>query len=269
MKIAVLGSRGYLGSYISNRLVSKKYDVLAITREDLDLTNYNAVVSWLTQHRPNIIVNCATAGRNSLASTSYSDVQNNLGIFLNFFNNSQYFDRFINIGSGAEFDITTDVNYANENDILKTIPSESYAYSKNIISRLVLEKDKFFTIRLFGCFDFSEPSNRLLKKISSNDFMEIDDRQFDYVSASDLFHLLEYYLNNDNLIKDINCVYPKKILISELIEKFISIHNINRNFNISSTLGKNYTGSSTNLESLNLNLEGLDVGLKLYLQKKI
>jgi len=268
MKIAVLGSRGYLGSYISNRLISKKYDVLPITREDLDLTNYSAVVNWLTQNRPNIIINCAIAGRNNLTDISYSAIQNNLGIFLNFFNNSQYFDRFINIGSGAEFDMITDIDHANENDILKITPAESYAYSKNIISRLVLEKDNFYTIRLFGCFDFSEPSNRLLKKISSNDFVEINDRQFDYVSASDLFHLLEFYLNNDNLIKDINCVYPKKILLSELIEKFISIHNIKRNFNISSTLGKTYTGSSTNLESLNLNLEGLDIGLKFYLQKK-
>ena len=264
MKIAVLGSRGYLGSYISNRLISKKYDVLPITREALDLTNYNAVVNWLTQNRPNIIINCATAGRNSLTSTSYSDVQNNLGIFLNFFNNSQYFDRFINIGSGAEFDITTDINHANENDILTITPAESYAYSKNIISRLVLEKDNFYTIRLFGCFDISEPSNRLLKKISSNDFMEINDRQFDYVSARDFFQLLEYYLNENRLIKDINCVYSKKISLSELLEQFIDIHNINRNFNISPVVGKNYTGSSVNLESLNLNLDGLYSGLTSY-----
>ena len=144
MKIAVLGANGFLGKFICNSLKEELYEVLPITRKDLDLLNFNEVKNWLVQNSPDIIVNCAiSVEKGKYDVINFDHIKNNLGIFLNFYNNDQHFNRFINIGSGAEFDLSRDINSATESEIFDRIPNDSYGYSKNTISRLILPKNKF------------------------------------------------------------------------------------------------------------------------------
>jgi nucleoside-diphosphate-sugar epimerase len=256
MKIAVLGSNGFLGNYICQNL---KHDVIPINRCNLNLNDFESVKQWLIDVSPDVIVNCATSGgKASLGETNYQDIQNNLSVFLNFFNNSQYVRKFINIGSGAEFDIDNNINQVKEAEILNVLPKDSYGYSKNIISRILLEKNNFYTLRLFGCFDKSEPDFRLFKKfLASSDFC-LSDRQFDYISAEDFLLILDYFIVNNPKVRDINCVYPNKLYLSEILDKF------NKEFKILKTDLKNYTGNGDRLLSLNIPLKGLDYGIKKY-----
>jgi DNA (cytosine-5)-methyltransferase 1 len=41
------------------------------------------------------------------------------------------------------------------------------------------------------------------------------DRKFDYISADDFYKIVDHYLKNDQLQKDINCVYETKHYLSE------------------------------------------------------
>jgi hypothetical protein len=202
-------------------------------------------------------------GKIGLHDQIFEDVQSNLSIFLNFYNNSNLFKKYINIGSGSEFDIRCDINNAAELSILDACPKESYAYSKNVIARMVLGKDNFYTLRIFGCFDQSEPDFRLFKKVLSNNISSILDRQFDYISASDFMKILKYYLYNDNLIKDINCVYSDKLYLSQILDKF------NKEIKINGINPLNYTGNGNNLSNLKIKLDGIDIGIKEYINGSI
>lgn len=258
MKVAVLGSSGFLGSYILHNL--KDCIVYPVTRNNLDLTNSVEVRQWLQDRRPDVIINCATAGgKTKMGDVNIAELQNNLSVFLSFYNNSDLVPKFINVGSGSEFDVSKDINLAQEINIVNSIPKETYGYSKNIISRMILEKENFYTLRLFGCFDKSEPDFRLFKKFIKGDVTSISDRYFDYFSASDFVKVVTYYINNDLLPKDINCVYQNKHLLSEILDKFnkeVRVVEINPN---------NYTGDGSKLASLGIDLDGLDKGILKYI----
>lgn len=258
MKVAVLGAGGFVGNIIVNYLQSKNYEVLPVTRRELNLTDYSAVQTWLATNKPYAVINCATAGgKQRMGDARLDDVQNNLTVFLNFYNNSQYFAKFINVGSGAEFDHSSNVDCAKETDILTVFPKDGYSYSKNIIARLVLEKENFYTLRLFGCFDRTDPDFRLFKRFLNNEPLGLVDRQFDFFSAQDFCRVLTYYLNTEAEHRDINCVYETKLYLSEILNKFKPVE-------IAKTTDKNYTGDGSRLAKLGIPLIGLDESIKDY-----
>lgn len=264
-RVAVLGARGFLGSYICHNL--RNHIILPVTRQTLDLTDYDQVSDWLDQARPDTIINCATAGgKTKLGDHNYSDLQNNVQLFLNFYNLSDKFHRFINIGSGAEFDRSLDIFQVQENDICRSNPSDSYGLSKNIIARLCLEKPNFCTLRLFGIFDSTEPDIRILKKCQIQQEITVNDCEFDMISARDFLRILDYYISvNEITYQDINCVYSDKTTLESIVRHFASIHNANLRISINrSATPKNYSGSGQRLANLGLDLWGLNTGLEHY-----
>ena len=257
MKVAILGAGGYLGTFITTFLTQKEYDVVPVTRQQLNLTDFAAVTNWLMMSKLDCVINCATASNISLENKSYNDVLNNLNIFQNFYNNSDLFGKFINIGSGAEFDRTRSIDNAAEEDILTAQPQDSYGFSKNIISRLSKQNDKFYTLRLFGCFYSSEPDFRLFKKVINGREVKIIDRQFDYISGQDFCTVLDHYLNNSVEYNDINCVYQEKVKLSHTLSMI-------RPVNIVEESSINYTGNGDKLAKLDLNLLGLVKSIENY-----
>jgi dTDP-4-dehydrorhamnose reductase len=271
MNIAVLGGSGFIGQHIVNNL-SSHHNVFSVNRSTIDLIDGVAVKQWLKKHKFDVIINCATIGKknNVIDEHSLLHAQNNLNLFMNFYSCHDHFNKFINIGSGAEFDLTRDINVELEEKIHGVFPSDSYGWSKNIISRMCSNKNNFFTIRLFGCFASDEPRYRLFPRLleasNTNTVISINsDRYFDYVSVQDFLLVLNHFIANDVEDRDINCVYEEKKLLSEIIFKFCEYHNIDFNLvKIDSNMGLNYTGSSDKIKKLKLNLNGLYQGIADY-----
>ena len=263
--IAILGANGFLGQYLTKFLIAAGHKVIPVTRKTVDLTNYWQVDQWLDFNNPDVIINCVTSGGGSRVNDiNYTNVQTDLGIFLNFFNNPKC-RRYINIGSGAEFDRRRNINNCVESEILSNTPIDSYGYVKNVISRLCLPKDNFYTLRLFGCFDSSEPDIRLFKKFLANKKINIDEKYFDTISALDFALIVKYYCETDKIIgKDVNCVYNEKILLSVLLRKFARAHIPGAIINVSNDRVPNYTGAGNLLNYMKIPLVGLDQGIKDY-----
>lgn len=263
MKIAVLGAKGFLGSYLVGSLVHNHH-VVPVTRDTLSLESYQAVDKWLTEVKPDVIVNCAmSASGNKVNDINYSDVQRDYAIFLNFYNNPKT-PKYINIGSGAEFDRRSNIANCQEQDILYAKPLESYGYTKNIIARSVLNRDNFYTLRLFGCFDGTELSTRLFAKFFAQKKIEVQDRYFDYISASDFARVVEYVAVNQVSVKDINCVYPDKRLLSDQLKMFAQYHIPSADIKHSHEINAAYTGDGNVLKNLGIPLQGLEQGIKDY-----
>jgi UDP-glucose 4-epimerase len=268
MKIAVLGANGFVGSSILGYLSSSD-DVIPVTRSTVDLLDRSRVLSYLREHQFDAIVNCAAVMRNN---DLIDDTRNNLGIFMNFYDLDGYFGKFINLGSGAEYDRTTNIDRIDENMIPFRMPSDSYGFGQNIKSRLCLGKDGFHTIRIFNCFGQGEAQTRLFPRLLSHRGVEPfeirDDRYFDYFSIADLCRVVASFIRNDHPEKDINAVYRDKILISEAARRFCAINGIYLDIRVSSTSDNNYCGSGDRLASLPIKLDGLDEGFRTYATTK-
>jgi GDP-L-fucose synthase len=270
MKVIVIGSRGFVGKSLYHHL-SSDHQVTGITRDTLDILNPVKVENFLKANRYDVIINAAAtmADTNIVGNaTGIADTRNNLGLFMNFHNCRSLFGKFINLGSGAEFDRTRNIDGANPEDVFKVMPIDSYGFGQNMKSRICQATDNFYTVRIFNCFGPGEMSTRLFPKyLKSEHFAISNDRYFDYFSVQDLCTVIDHCIDNTWAIKDVNAVYPTKYKISEVLGKFCTLNNLEPKFTVDSTSPNNYTGNGGPLNSLSIKLRGLDYGLQNYINK--
>lgn len=262
MKIAVLGAKGFVGSNITQHLQTS-FDVTPVTRNTIDLLNPLEVKDFLKTNCFDVVINCAAVMTDNV---SLNDARNNLGIFMNFYNNSGLFGKFINTASGAEFDRSTNIDNMFESSIFNCMPKDSYGWGQNIKARLCAQTSGFYNIRIFNCFGRGEPSTRIFPKFLKEGSITITgDRYFDYFSIQDLCTIVDHCVTHDWPINDINAVYEKKIKISEALELFCFVNNLKPKFTIESQSSNNYTGNALSLKTLGIKLTGLEEGFKNYL----
>lgn len=269
MKVLITGANGFLGNYLKTYL--NKYQVTALASSDLDLSDASAVCNFFgASEKFDVIINCAAKGRYAATARDEQILSTNLKIFMNLLTQSYKFERMINIGTGAEFGLTRNVDLAKESDIFQVLPDESYGLSKNIISRIATDLPNVHTVRLFGCFDPSEPPKRLLSGFiesikTKGSFTVTNDRYADYVSVTDFAVLIDMIIQGRVVDKDLNVVYKEKYKLSEILRKYCNLHNIDeRVITVANSVDNNYTGSSDLLDRYNFEFQGLDAALKEY-----
>ena len=59
MKIMITGAQGQLGRCLQDALAGLEHEVIAVGRNDLDITNSGAVLQFSERHKPQVIINAA------------------------------------------------------------------------------------------------------------------------------------------------------------------------------------------------------------------
>ena len=268
MKILITGSSGFIGSYLK-KYFNDKHEIICTTSKILNIEDTNTVDKFFDNNFFDAILHCAVSGRNQVHSTDQKIFNSNLKMFLNLYKNKNKFKKFINFGSGAEFGLDINIDQYHEDMIFNRYPKESYGCSKNIIARRIRELDNFFNLRIFSCLDKTEGDDRLLKKFKRSTLQgkkfTIENRYVDFISLYDIALVVDAVINEKIVEKDINVVYLEKNMLSDILNKYCDIHNIDKQFiEISNTSDKNYTGSGFKLSNFNIELQGIDVALREY-----
>lgn len=201
MNILITGRSGYIATSLRRSL---KHNITCIGRDDFDLTDTVVVDSWFKDKQFDVVIHTAIAGGKRTKKDSGEDFYQNLLMFYNLYKNRSNYNKFINLGSGAEQNINT-----------------PYGLSKRIIFDLIKNNPNFFTIRIFGLFDENELEERFIKQnirryINKKSIVIYKDKKMDFFYMEDFIKLIEYYINTDSLPLEVNCTYAYSYKLSEI-----------------------------------------------------
>lgn len=247
-KILITGGDGYVGSSLYATL-KENYNVTKISRKDFDLLDVNKLGEWFKSKRFDVVIHCAIQGGIRSKADKIDVLDDNLNMYYNLLRHKSHYGKFINIGSGAEL-----------------CGTGYYALSKKVIRESVLHYDNFYNIRAFGIFDENELDNRFIKAnmlryINKKPMLIHSDIKMDFFYMKDFVSLVEHYIENDNLDKEIDCCYSEKMYLSDIACEINKLDTWRVSIEIESSAveSKDYIGKFT---SMPVPMVGFNEGLK-------
>lgn len=247
-----------IGKFLSNKL--RNHEVYIPKRSCVDFTNRQHVDDFFNSHSGfDLVLHCAVRGGNRLYHDSWDVLDDNLKMYYNILHHKNSYDKLITFGSGAEI----------------YMPDSPYGLSKKAIAKSLLDQYNFYNIRIFGLFGEGELETRFiranLQRYINKEPIQINENKYmDFFYIEDLWTLVQYYINTDYPPKEVNCCYSggKQSLkgIAQMINNLSDYKVEVIAPNIFQPL-KKYIGNETTLESLPIQLIGLEKGLKLEYEK--
>ncbi len=269
LKILITGGNGNIAKMIKKNL-SNNFDILNPSHKELDILNFEELKKYLTNNSFDILIHTAILGGRRTKTEEYDIVYNNLLMFENLMLFVDNFKMIINFDSAAIYDRKTDILNRKENGLL-TVPTDLYGFSKYMIYQRSLLYKNVYNFRIFNIYHINEEETRFIKscfnaKKNNTEITIFEDKYFDFVYELDFIKIIKYYLDNadiqNNLSKTINICYDEKYKLSEIAEMILGCKtNIKI---INSEMKNNYSGDSSLLKTMNMELLGLDKSLKIY-----
>ena len=122
----------------------------------------------------------------------------------NLHSNRHKFNKLISFGSGAE--------------IFHDTP---YGDSKRDIHDIVKNTDGWYNLRIFAVFDENELDTRFIKSniiryMKKEQLVIHKDKIMDFFYMKDLISLVDFYIKNDKISKEVNCSYHNKFTLTDI-----------------------------------------------------
>ena len=196
MKVCVLGAGGFIGKNLI-----KGTNWTGITRQDLDLTNQDAVENYFRTHTYDVVIHCAASIDQICEHITYKNLlmfENVVRIFKG---------KLIYFSSGAA--------------LRGNPPIDPYGLSKWIIDRRIETIPDAYSLRIWGCYGPNELPMRFSAVCKREGHVVIErDRYFDFIDIEDVRKIVYEYVHGYLTDKQYNLVYPEKLLLSQWAERF-------------------------------------------------
>ncbi len=255
IKIFVAGGRGFIGKNIREQLGSK-YDILAPTREILDLTDAAAVLEFFKKNPVDIVINAAASGVTRNAQTSGVGITN-LRIFYNLVHAKEYFQRLIMLGSGAEYDKRKSLERVSESAFGDSIPVDEYGFSKYVCAKYAEQVPHITHIRLFGVFGKYEDyttrfiSNVICTGLTNGSIVMNKNTRFDYLYIDDCIRILERCIELPSSERIFNIGSGEPIELRTIAEKIHTKLNLQTDIVVREEgMGNEYTPDITVMKNV-------------------
>lgn len=147
MKYIITGSSGQLAKAFIKKFTELKFDFIAPSEQDLDITNKEKISNVFSQYNPDVVINCAAYN-----NVEYAQQDNTKAVLINktavtnlVEESKKYKAKFVHFGSDYVFDGTKNDLYV-ETD--KTNPLNEYGKSKLAGEQEALKYDNSLVCRL-------------------------------------------------------------------------------------------------------------------------
>jgi nucleoside-diphosphate-sugar epimerase len=199
--ILITGSSGFIGKNIVQSL-RQNFTLLTPSHKDLDLLSQSEVHQFFLKNDIDFVIHCANFGGTRKTKGTGEVIQKNTRMFFNLAENQDYYTRLINLGSGAEYNKSRNLQNVSENEFGKDIPRDEYGFSKYIISKYIEKTENIYCLRLFGIFgkyedyEFKFISNAIVKNLFHMPIAIRQNVNFSWLYIDDFLKILDFFLTH-------------------------------------------------------------------------
>lgn len=253
-KILITGANGFIGRNLIEQL-DARYEIVAVSRKEADLLEQDQVEKLFQKENIDVVIHSATQGTLGRGK-EYEEMllRNNLKMFLNLERCHSAYGKMFILGSGAEYDKRRQLSMVREQEFGESVPGDNYGLSKYIMSKMILESDNIYNLRLFGIFGQYENynyrfiSNMICKALLDMDIMIHQNVLFDYLYIKDFCKIIPWFLEHTPREKCYNvCTGVKKDIVSIAKEVLRQTGSRSRLEIEKDGWNKEYTGDNTKL----------------------
>ena len=295
-KILLTGSNGFIGKNILESYLAEKYFLIAPPRDELDLGNEKSVDEFFLKNKVDFVIHAACKAGHRNAKDTTNIFFENTKMFFNLIKHSDKFQRMLNLGSGAIYDLRSYKPKMKEEYFGENIPQDEHGFCKYVVGKYIAADYeqrlkgggdepsnempfkannqaviKVVDLRIFGIFGKYEDyairfiSNVICKTLFDLPITIKQNRKFDYLYINDLMPILEYFIENKPKYNAYNITPDKSIELYELAEKVKKISGKNLPVFIKEKgLGLEYSADNSRLknEFHELNFTEIDKAIK-------
>ena len=231
-KILFTGGTGFLGRNLVPKL-REKYEIVAPTRQELDLKDLNAVDSYIKNNQFDVIIHAAIPN----VAFNNSDKEENLlkdslGVFLKLHQLQDYYGKMFYFGSGAEYGKQCPIVDVMEDYFGTVLPETDYGLAKYVMNSLCRQSKNIYNLRIFGCYGPTDAGFKLItyviRRCMEQATIELNkDCKFDFMWVMDLCMVLEYFIENTPQYHDYNVCTGKATWLTDIVHIIKSEMNSN------------------------------------------
>jgi nucleoside-diphosphate-sugar epimerase len=260
MTLFFTGHRGFLGRELIPML-ARDYEVVMF---DGDLSDFKRVDRFCVENRVDKIIHAAVRGGRRNKIETPQTLIDNLSSSLSVVRTSIPALFFC---SGAVYDRNLTIDNLAEDNSNRSFPSDYYGQSKFIVNQLAQKEEQITMLRFFNVFGPTEGLDRFIsfniqQYIQRKPMVIFKDFYMDFFYVGDAFKIVQRWMAHETLPKELNLVYTKKLLLSEVCRIINSLDTYDVPIKFAEDgLGKSYTGNSSRLNPYLSDLQGLENGI--------
>ena len=252
-KILLTGGSGFIGRNIRESYLSQKYEIISPSHKILDIADTKSVDEFFMHQYFDVVLHTAVKPGHRAAIDKSNLFYTNVRMFENLERNRDKFEKLINFGSGAIYDVSANNAGVTENDIYKNMGVDDHSFTKYVVHKQIDNLPNFYDLNIFGIFGKYEDysirfiSNAICKSLFNLPITLRQNRRFSYLFIDDLPRILEYFIENTPKFKSYNIV-PDNFV--ELRDIAYNIANISGNKDIriaNDGYGLDYYGNNSRL----------------------
>ena len=253
-KVLFTGGTGFVGKNVIPFLKDDNIEIIAPTRAELNLFDYEEVKNFVTNNRIQVVIHSANPNpaKNSV-DESINMFKGSLEIFMNFYRLRDCYEKMLYIGSGAEYDKRYDIVSATEDQIGIYQPTDEYGFAKFIMNELARKSENIYNLRLFACYgpyDFSTKfiTHAITCCLNKEPLTIRQDCWFDYLHVYDFAKMLKYFIINTPKYHDYNICSGTRVKLSQIAAMVIDqMQSDSKILLLKEGMNKEYTADNTRL----------------------
>ena len=256
MKILLTGGSGFIGKNITESYLKDKYQIIAPVRAELDCLNDESVKNYFAKHSFDVVLHSACKPGHRNAADPTGILIANSRMTFNLLKYQASWGKFINMGSGAIYDMEHYEPKVKEEYFGTHIPKDEHGYNKYIFGLLFPHYKNVVDFRIFSIFGKYEDyairfiSNVICKTLFDLPIAIKQNRKFDFLFVDDLMPIIDYFITHDARFSEYNITPENSIELLEVAKTIRTISGKNNDIIIAKEgMNLEYSGDNSRLKS--------------------